>query len=48
MKYLIDDNLKAKCGAPLRVELVDESGQCVLEGLPPGMQLEVGQTLFET
>ncbi|KAF5832185.1 hypothetical protein DUNSADRAFT_12024 [Dunaliella salina] len=40
-KYLIDDHIKAKCNAPLRVELVDESGACVLEGLPPGMQLEV-------
>ena len=41
-KYLIDDHLRAKCNAPLRVELVDESGQCVSEGLPQGVQLEVG------
>mmetsp|Transcript_29342 Transcript_29342/g.64952 ORF Transcript_29342/g.64952 Transcript_29342/m.64952 type:complete len:729 (+) Transcript_29342:226-2412(+) len=40
-KYLIDDHLKAKCTAPLRVELVDETGACVSEGLPPGMQLEI-------
>jgi hypothetical protein len=40
-KYLIDDNLKAKCNAPLRVELVDENGACCIEGLPHGMQLEV-------
>lgn len=40
-KYLIDDHLKAKCGAPLRVELVDEQGSCHTEGLPPGVQLEM-------
>lgn len=40
-KYLIDDHLKAKCSAPLRVEVVDESGRCVEEGVIPGMQLEV-------
>eukprot|EP00197_Chlamydomonas_leiostraca_P008112 CAMPEP_0202870554 /NCGR_PEP_ID=MMETSP1391-20130828/16057_1 /ASSEMBLY_ACC=CAM_ASM_000867 /TAXON_ID=1034604 /ORGANISM="Chlamydomonas leiostraca, Strain SAG 11-49" /LENGTH=611 /DNA_ID=CAMNT_0049551153 /DNA_START=278 /DNA_END=2109 /DNA_ORIENTATION=+ len=40
-KYLIDDNLKAKCNAPLRVELVDENGACCIEGLPHGMQLEI-------
>jgi len=40
-KYLIDDHLRAKCGAPLRVELVDETGVCVTDGLPDGMQLEV-------
>lgn len=40
-KYLIDDHLKAKCGAALRVELVDDSGACYAEGLPPGVQLEV-------
>lgn len=40
-KYLIDDHLKAKCGASLRVELVDENGACVSEGLPHGAQLEV-------
>ncbi|GFH16547.1 uncharacterized protein HaLaN_12984 [Haematococcus lacustris] len=39
-KYLIDDHLKAKCGAPLRVELVDDQANCVVEGLPMGMQLE--------
>ncbi|GAX84826.1 hypothetical protein CEUSTIGMA_g12247.t1 [Chlamydomonas eustigma] len=41
IKYLIDDHLRAKCGAPLRVELVDDSGACVSEGLPQGTQLEV-------
>ncbi len=25
----------------MRVELVDEAKQCILEGLPPGMRLEV-------
>ena len=40
-KYLIDDHLRAKCGAPLRVELVDESGACESESLPQGTQLEV-------
>ncbi|GLC55265.1 PSII 6.1 kDa protein [Pleodorina starrii] len=40
-KYLIDDHLKAKCGAPLRVELVDDTGACHTEGLPPGVQLEM-------
>lgn len=40
-KYLIDDKLLAKCNAPLRVELVDQTGACVLEGLPDGQQLEV-------
>jgi hypothetical protein len=40
-KYLIDDHLRAKCNAPLRVELVDETGACVAEGLPHGTQLEV-------
>lgn len=39
-KYLIDDPLKAKCNAALRVELVDEANNCVAEGLPAGMQLE--------
>jgi hypothetical protein len=33
--------MQAKCGAPLRVELVDDTGACVMEGLPPGMQLEI-------
>ena len=32
-KYLIDDHLKAKCSAPLRVELVDESSSVSL-GMP--------------
>ncbi len=45
-KYLIDDHLRAKCGAPLRVELVEESGACVSEGLPLGTQLEVSQVLY--
>ncbi|KAG2502074.1 hypothetical protein HYH03_000567 [Edaphochlamys debaryana] len=40
-KYLIDDHLRAKCGAPLRVELVDDTGACYMEGLPPGVQLEM-------
>lgn len=46
-KYLIDDHLRAKCGAPLRVELVEESGACVSEGLPLGTQLEVSRDLCE-
>ncbi|KAG1654764.1 hypothetical protein FOA52_015324 [Chlamydomonas sp. UWO 241] len=40
-KYLIDDHLKAKCGANLIVEVVDEAGSTVTEGLPPGTQLEL-------
>jgi hypothetical protein len=40
-KYLIDDHLKAKCGAGLRVEVVDESGQCVND-ISADMELEVG------
>ena len=40
-KYLIDDHLKAKCGAGLRVEVVDENGQCITETLPD-VELEVG------
>ncbi len=40
-KYLIDDHLRAKCGAGLRVEVVDEAGQCCEDGLPD-VQLEVG------
>ncbi|KAG2445358.1 hypothetical protein HYH02_008823 [Chlamydomonas schloesseri] len=40
-KYLIDDHLKAKCSAPLRVELVDDQGNCHTEGLPQGVQLEL-------
>ncbi|KAG2438687.1 hypothetical protein HXX76_005233 [Chlamydomonas incerta] len=40
-KYLIDDHLKAKCSAPLRVELVDDQGNCHTEGLPQGVQLEM-------
>jgi hypothetical protein len=40
-KYLIDDHLKAKCGAGLRVEVVDENGQCITEALPD-VELEVG------
>lgn len=39
-KYLIDDHLRAKCGAGLRVEVVDEHGQCVTQPLPD-MHLEV-------
>lgn len=39
-KYLIDDHLRAKCGAGLRVEVVDENGQCVSEPVPD-MELEV-------
>eukprot|EP00798_Chlamydomonas_sp_ICE-L_P031947 gene31947-17902_t len=31
----------SKCGSALRVELVDEQGACVIEGLPTGVQLEV-------
>jgi hypothetical protein len=38
-KYLIDDQLKAKCGASLRVELVDDTNACVADGLPPGAQV---------
>ena len=40
-KYLIDDHLRAKCGAGLRVEVVDENGQCMTDPLPD-MELEVG------
>ncbi|EFJ53210.1 hypothetical protein VOLCADRAFT_115791 [Volvox carteri f. nagariensis] len=40
-KYLIDDYLKAKCGAQLRVELVDDTGACHTEGLPAGVRLEL-------
>ncbi|KAL6763898.1 hypothetical protein V8C86DRAFT_3017440 [Haematococcus lacustris] len=39
-KYLVDDHLKAKCGAPLLVELVDDQARRVSEGLPSGMHLE--------
>jgi hypothetical protein len=39
-KYLIDDHLRAKCGAGLRVEVVDENGQCVVQP-PADMHLEV-------
>lgn len=39
-KYLIDDHLRAKCNAGLRVEIVDETGQCIEEALPD-VQLEV-------
>jgi hypothetical protein len=41
MKSLLPFCLQAKCGAPLRVELVEDTGACVMEGLPPGMQLEI-------
>ena len=34
-----------RCGSPLRVELVDEMGACVAEGLPSGVQLEVRGSL---
>lgn len=40
-KYLIDDHLKAKCGAGLRVEVVDENGQCISEAISD-VELEVG------
>ncbi|GLI70279.1 hypothetical protein VaNZ11_015212 [Volvox africanus] len=40
-KYLIDDHLKAKCSAQLRVELVDDTGGCHTEGLPTGVKLEL-------
>ncbi|GIL85694.1 hypothetical protein Vretimale_13197 [Volvox reticuliferus] len=40
-KYLIDDHLRAKCGAQLRVELVDDTGACHTEGLPAGVRLEL-------
>ena len=41
-KYLIDDGLLAKCGAPLQVMLVDGvTGELVLEGLPEGTHLAV-------
>ncbi|GBF93537.1 hypothetical protein Rsub_06257 [Raphidocelis subcapitata] len=39
-KYLIDDHLRAKCGAALRIEVVDESGQCVGDAMPE-LQLEI-------
>ncbi|KIY96512.1 hypothetical protein MNEG_11449 [Monoraphidium neglectum] len=39
-KYLIDDHLRAKCNAGLRVEVVDETGQCVNEATPD-VQLEI-------
>lgn len=39
-KYLIDDHLRAKCGAGLRIEVVDETGQCVNDAMPE-LQLEV-------
>ena len=41
--HRIDDHIKAKCGAPLRVELVDGTGAVVFDSLPSGMQLEVRQ-----
>jgi hypothetical protein len=40
-RYLIDDHLKAKCGAPLMVDLLDDTGAFVQEGLPQGARLEV-------
>ncbi len=40
-KYLIDDHLRAKCGAALRIEVVDESGQCVGGAGGEALQLEV-------
>lgn len=40
-KYLIEDHLRAKCNAPLRVELLDEGNTCYSQGLPAGVQLEV-------
>jgi len=39
-KYLIDDHLRAKCNAGLRVEIVDDTGACIDENLQ-GVQLEV-------
>jgi len=40
-KYLIDDHLRAKCGAALRVEAVDDAGQCVGSATPAGLRLEL-------
>ena len=44
-KYLIDDHIKAKCGANLRVEILTQNGNgdagTVVEKIPAGMQLEV-------
>lgn len=40
-KYLVSDQLKARCGAPIRMELVDRiTGQIVEESVPE-LKLEV-------
>lgn len=35
-KYLIDDHLRAKCGAAVRVELVDDVGRRVVDSAAMG------------
>ena len=40
-KYLVSDALKAKCGASIKVEMVDALGQRVEKDLA-GVQFEVG------
>ena len=41
-KYLVSDLLKAKCGATIRVELIDRTTGAVVEDDLPDVRLEVG------
>lgn len=38
------DLLKAKCGAPIRVELVDRHGNMVMDSKYSNMEFEVGNS----
>jgi hypothetical protein len=40
-KYLVNDVLKAKCGAPIRVELVNSATGEVVDADFPGLKFEV-------
>lgn len=48
-KYLSGDNLKAKCGAPIRIEVIDQyTGETVPADKLNDLHLEVGLTFPRT
>ena len=46
-KYLVNDVLKAKCEAPIRVEIIDRATGVPLGEDIPDVQLEVSHRMFQ-
>lgn len=46
-KYLVNDLLKAKCGALIRIELVDRTTGLPIDEDIPDLRLEVGSTMMQ-